>query len=672
MQCREDHKKEKGRRFTLKEKIASLSIFKQSPKGYRFLRKIFILPAQQTLIKLVQICNIKPGINKNVFSQLKNKADNMKLEEKLCVVMFDEVSLKNNLSYNERKDKITGLVDNGQERKSEFADHAQVFMLRGLIYNYKQAVSYTFASSATKGPELAKQIKEVIRDLQEAGFIVVATVCDQGTNNRQALNLLLNETRGIYLRKGEEPKDNIILINGQEIVPLYDPPHLLKGIRNNLMTKNLEYTIDGATKTAKWSHLKLLLNENPGYKGVRLIPKLTEYHVNPLKMNKQKVKFASQIFSRTVASNMGYLADKNILPTECKDTADLLLFMDNIFDSVNGSQQKNKNAKPLLGPATPNSAHHKIWLEGVQIFKSMKFVASDGKKQSIPSVTNWVWTLNGVQTLLKKLQNDFNVSSVWLRHLNQDPLENFFGAVRSQGCRNTNPTCDQFESAFATLLINNISSVHTRGNCEKDFCDALHSLIINENAKTTSTCSSFDFAKIFDFNFTPLEVKESDPRIIAPLQYMSGYFLKKIKTKVFKACTDCCNDFASKNEIEYIKYREYAGRRWLCTPSKNLIEVISNIQDLINEIIKENIEKSNVKIIMNTAIRIFVNFDFIKCKIHKEKVTDYLINIVIRCMIFNYCKNINKILAGRKDVDDCEDKLQTKAKKLNDCYKKHK
>ncbi|KAH9629854.1 hypothetical protein HF086_011504 [Spodoptera exigua] len=38
MQCQEDHKKEKERRFTLQEKIASLSIFKQSPKGYRFLR----------------------------------------------------------------------------------------------------------------------------------------------------------------------------------------------------------------------------------------------------------------------------------------------------------------------------------------------------------------------------------------------------------------------------------------------------------------------------------------------------------------------------------------------------------------------------------------------------------------------------------------------------------
>lgn len=258
--------------------------------------------------------NLKPGINKNIFEQLKTKADQMKIEQKLCVLMFDEVSLKANITYQERKDKITGLVDNGEERKGDFADHAQVFMVRGLIYNYKQAVSYTFSSSATKGPELAKQIKAVIIGLQEAGLKVVDSVCDQGTNNRQALKLLINETRGNYLRKLEEPKENIILINDQEIIPLYDPPHLLKGIKNNLLNKNLEYTTkEGVKKIAKWSHLKLLYDENPGYKGFRLIPKLTESHINPEKLNKMKVKLASQIFSRTVASNMGYLAGNSLL-----------------------------------------------------------------------------------------------------------------------------------------------------------------------------------------------------------------------------------------------------------------------------------------------------------------------------------------------------------------------
>ncbi|KAF9404459.1 hypothetical protein HW555_014324, partial [Spodoptera exigua] len=65
----------------------------------------------------------------------------------------------------------------------------------------------------------------------------------------------------------------------------------------------------------------------------------------------------------TSETNVHLNLGKNILPAECKDTADLLLFMDNIFDSVNGSRQKNRNAKPLLGPATPNSAHHQIWIE---------------------------------------------------------------------------------------------------------------------------------------------------------------------------------------------------------------------------------------------------------------------------------------------------------------------
>lgn len=308
MQWRENKKKEKGRRFTIKEKILALSLLKQSPRGYRFFRKIFIFPAPQTLIKLVQRSNLSPGLNKNIFFQLKKRSTNMTREEKLCIIIYDEVSLKPHITYAERKDKITGFVDDGETRKSEFADHAQVFMVRGLIKNYKQAVSYTFAASATKGPELAKQIKKVVSEIQNAGLTVVASVCDQGSNNRQAMKILLNETRGYYLRHGEQVKENTIIINGQEIIPLYDPPHLLKGIRNNLLTKNLLYTKDGITKTAKWSDLHLLHKENPGYKGVKLLPKLTEYHVNPEKINKMRVKYASQVFSRTVASNMGYLA----------------------------------------------------------------------------------------------------------------------------------------------------------------------------------------------------------------------------------------------------------------------------------------------------------------------------------------------------------------------------
>lgn len=365
-------------------------------------------------------------------------------------------------------------------------------------------------------------------------------------------------------------------------------------------------------------------------------------------------------------------SDKKILPPDSKDTADLLLFIDNIFDSVNGSFKKNKNAKPLLGPVTPKSIHHTTWLEGKKIFKTMKFINSVGREEFVPTVTNWEWTLDGIEVLLKKLQLEFNVTSVWLRHLNQDPLENFFGAARSHGCRNVNPSCDQFEAAFATLLINNLNSVNTRGkNCEEDFCHALHALVITDNSEATSTSVTVDIEKILEINFTPLEDKEKDPRVIAPLQYVSGYFVKKAKRNIFKECGVCKIDLLTNDELEYISYREYAGRRWLCTPSNDVIRLISNMQDIINLILKESFERKDLKEIIKTAMLALIDFNFIKCDTHKCKLIDYLINIVIRCLVYNYCKNINKILAGRREIDDDEDVFQVKAKKFHSkCFKR--
>lgn len=103
-QFRETKQRNRGRRFTLKEKIVALSILKHSPKGYRFLSKIFILPSRQTLLKLLNMADINPGINKNIIQQIRKATENMKLEHKICVILFDEMSLKPNVTYNEKKD----------------------------------------------------------------------------------------------------------------------------------------------------------------------------------------------------------------------------------------------------------------------------------------------------------------------------------------------------------------------------------------------------------------------------------------------------------------------------------------------------------------------------------------------------------------------------------------
>lgn len=370
-----------------------------------------------------------------------------------------------------------------------------------------------------------------------------------------------------------------------------------------------------------------------------------------------------------------FFSDLGILPPECSDTASLLHFMDDIFDSVNGSETKNYHAKPLLGPVTPTSEHHKKWIESIKIFKTMKFVNAAGKVYAyVPTINNWVWTLEAIEVLLKKLQIDHDVTSVWLRHLNQDPLENFFGAIRSHGCRNNNPTCDQFENSYATLLINNLNSGYIRGkNCEGDFCDALHALLITENSEAKST-ETLDFSEFIDMELLSIQQLENDPTIMAPLEYVNGYFLKKLKSKIFKGCHICSSKLMAPegHESKYIKFREYAGRRWLCYPSNDFNKLLIDIKHIIYEILKKNIYKKLLKECLKTTVLAIADFNvFNDCQEHRKKNIDFIINILIRFMIYNSCKNINKIMTGKIKIYDVNDQFQLKANKICENSKKN-
>lgn len=64
-------------------------------------------------------------------------------------------------------------------------------------------------------------------------------MCDQSTVNVGAINDLLSEEKARYQRRGMECIKDVFLVQGQEIIPVYDVPYLLKGLRNNLLTKDM-------------------------------------------------------------------------------------------------------------------------------------------------------------------------------------------------------------------------------------------------------------------------------------------------------------------------------------------------------------------------------------------------------------------------------------------------
>lgn len=146
--------------------------------------------------------------------------------------------------------------------------------------------------------------------MRDAGFVVVATVCDQCTTNVSTIKSLQKDTKAQYLQDGKTFTSDSFEIDGTIVYPLYDAPHLLKGVRNNLMTKNATFIENGVTISAKWEHLKMLLDLDRGDDEVRIVNKLTENHIIQEKIPKMKVKFAAQVFSQRVSAVIRFLASK--------------------------------------------------------------------------------------------------------------------------------------------------------------------------------------------------------------------------------------------------------------------------------------------------------------------------------------------------------------------------
>ncbi|CAH0550874.1 unnamed protein product [Brassicogethes aeneus] len=250
-------------------------------------------------------------------------------------------------------------------------------------------------------------------------------------------------------------------------------------MRNNLFERNCIFTGTTGEMTAKWEHLRKLYNldsnDDTDYK---MLQKLSEQHINNLK--KMKVSMAAQIFSRRVAAllkGLARLASNEDMPSEASETAEFILFMNKCFDSLNGVKVNNSNEENYLRCAVDeDSPHMAFWIEAIKTLQSVKFIKSNSTKYVPPSVKNYIHTLKGFRYLWPKLKDDgFKFLSI--RNFNQDPLENYFGSIRSHGVRNINPTCQSFINSFKALLINNFLSTHSPGsNCENDEAVALDSL----------------------------------------------------------------------------------------------------------------------------------------------------------------------------------------------------
>ncbi|KAF2886581.1 hypothetical protein ILUMI_19593, partial [Ignelater luminosus] len=131
--------KTNGKRWTTEDKAFALSLYKRSPRLYRYLENQFELPSIRTLKTVLSKIPFASGLNPAILNYLKTRVSQMTELEKFVTIAFDEISLAKGF-YNEgNKQTICGFEDLGHLGKtSRPANHALVIMLRGIkrSFNY--------------------------------------------------------------------------------------------------------------------------------------------------------------------------------------------------------------------------------------------------------------------------------------------------------------------------------------------------------------------------------------------------------------------------------------------------------------------------------------------------------------------------------------------------------
>ncbi|KAG5261663.1 hypothetical protein AALO_G00286940 [Alosa alosa] len=199
--------------------------------------------------------------------------------------------------------------------------------------SFQQTIGYLFSPSSMAAEEIVVIIKDAIGHLQLIGLTVQAVICDQGSPNVKAVR---NLGASLDPLGGEE--SHCILVGVQRVPVIFDVPHLVKSIRNNLYKHDLQTQ----GKNVCWNHITKFY-ELDKLHPIRMAPKLTERHIHLPAFSKMRVSLATQVFSHTVSAGISAMVTLQRLPAEAKHTADFVAKVNRLFDVLNSRSVKDSN-----------------------------------------------------------------------------------------------------------------------------------------------------------------------------------------------------------------------------------------------------------------------------------------------------------------------------------------
>jgi hypothetical protein len=155
-----------------------------------------------------------------------------------------------------------------------------------------------------------------------------AIVCDQSTTNQRLFRTLQISEQQTYFH-----------YKGRKYFGLFDVPHLLKSIRNNLVSADFLYN----SETISFDVIRKTYEIDHASKTGRALLKISEKHLNPNAFQKMSVRLAAQVLSPSVAAAIKTsIATNQISLEEATPTATFVEKVDKLFDALNSKYLYSK------------------------------------------------------------------------------------------------------------------------------------------------------------------------------------------------------------------------------------------------------------------------------------------------------------------------------------------
>jgi hypothetical protein len=254
-----------------------------------------------------------------------------------------------------------------------------------------------------------------------------------------------------------------------------------------------------------------------------------------------------------------------------------------------------------------------------------------------PSQNGWLINITAVLHVWRTVKKaGFNCLNT--QNLNQDPLENTFGDIRSYCNCNSNPTVGQLVDALASSI-----ALLCGTNCEDDSATLLDNLqsslrepdTSSPNPTTSLGKETHDVPKSFHVAQQLGAAVHADDMEVFSVAYISGSIAIQVLHGVnCDACKTCLTCKVLLRTSVFIYFKEYSDTEQSLTyPSEKLVETVGVAVTLMESMMAEVAHFNSVEQHITAAIKNSIDFEWIRytgCSLHHEQIVNVIVSGIMR------------------------------------------